>query len=82
MMHIKVLVEKSFKQSSSLPHSSADTHSLLNTAQLCSAREIEMMDASESAEKRCLFRAQLQQTTTGKAVSCVDIGNIVNNSRL
>ncbi len=31
-MHIKVLVEKRFKQSSSLPHSSADAHSLLNTA--------------------------------------------------
>ncbi len=36
--------KKSFKQcSSSLQHSSADAH-LLNTAQLCSAREIEMTE--------------------------------------
>ncbi len=37
---------------------------------------------SESAEKQCLFRAQLEQTSTGKAVSCVNIGNIINNSHL
>ncbi len=35
-----------------------------------------------SAEKPCLFRAQLEQTSTGKAVSSVDTGNIVNNSHL
>ncbi len=37
---------------------------------------------SESAEKQHLFCAQLEQTSTGKAVSCVDIGNIINNSHL
>ncbi len=36
----------------------------------------------ERAEKQGLFHAQLQQTTTGRAVSCMDIGNIINNSRL
>ncbi len=36
--------KKSFKQSWSLPHSSADAHSLLNAAQLCSARDIEMTE--------------------------------------
>ncbi len=28
---------------------------------------------SESARKQCLFRAQLEQTSTGKAVGCVDL---------
>ncbi len=35
-----------------------------------------------AVEKPCLFRAQLEQTSTGKAVSSVDTGNIVNNSHL
>lgn len=68
-MRIKVLVEKeSFKQSSSLPHISADAHSLINAAPLCSERE--------------MTETELEQTRTGKTVNCVNIGDIVNNSRL
>ncbi len=72
-MRIKVLVEKSFKQSSSLPHSSADAHSLLNTAPVVQ-RERDRNDGDVQVKvqkKQCLFRAQLQQTTTVKLSSCV-----------
>ncbi len=74
-MRIKVLMEKkSFKQSSS----PAKRSSVVQHERDQNDGDVQ----SESAEKPCLFRAQLEQTSTGKAVSCVDIGNIVNNSRL
>ncbi len=83
-MRIKVLVEKEFQ---TVLVSAAKQRWCTQSAKRsssCTARERSKWRrrASESAEKQCLFRAQLQQTTTGKAVSCVDIGNIVNNSRL
>lgn len=82
-MRIKVLVEKeSFRQSSSLPHISADAHSLINAAPLCSEREMTETEEGKVQKIQRLFLAQLEQTRTGKAVSCVNIGNIVNNSRL
>ncbi len=73
----------SFKQSSSLPHSSADAHSLLNAAQLCSARERNDGDVQVKVQKSSVyFVHNLNKLQQGKAVSSVDIGNIVNNSRL
>ncbi len=83
-MRIKVLVEKkSFKQSSSLPHSSADAHSLLNTAQLCSRkRDRNDGDVQVKVQKSVYFVHNFNKLQLGKAVSCVDIGNIVKNSHL
>ncbi len=83
-MRIKVLVEKKpFKQSSSLPNTSGDGTPVKRSSSCGGMREIENDEDvwSKSAEKQCLFHA-LEQTTTGKADSCVDISNIVNNSRL
>ncbi len=47
--------KKSFKQSSSLPHSSADAHSLLHAAQLCSARERNDGDVEVKVQKSSVY---------------------------
>ncbi len=82
-MLIKVLVENEFQ---TVLVSAAQQRWCTQSAKRSSIVQCERAKwrrrASESAEKQCLFRAQLEQTTTGKAVSSVDIGNIVNNSRL
>ncbi len=50
------------------------------------ARErLKMMEmCKEKVQKSSVYfvHVQLEETSTGKAVSCVDIGNIVNNSLL
>ncbi len=47
--------KKSFKQSSSLPHSNADAHSLLNAAQLCSARDRNDGDVQVKVQKSSVY---------------------------
>ncbi len=70
-MRTKVLVEKkSFK------HTAALMAHLLNAALLCSAREM----CKVKVYKSSVYRAELK-LQTGKAVSCVDIGNIVKGKR-
>ncbi len=61
--------------------SAAQRFSLLNTAPVVQ-RERDWNDGDVQVQKTVLFRAQLEQTSTGKAVSSVDTANIVKNSHL
>ncbi len=49
------LWKKGFKQFYSLPYNSADVHSLLNAARLCSAREIEMKETCKWKCRKAYF---------------------------
>ena len=82
-MRIKVLLEKKFE--TVLISASQQRWHTPDKRSSVVQRERDRNDKdlrSESEEKQCLFCVQLEQTTTGKAVSYMDIGNIVNNSSL
>ncbi len=64
-MRIKVLMEKKFQT----VLISAEIHAKRSSVVQHERDQNDGDVQSESSEKQCLFRAQLEQTSTGKAVS-------------